>query len=78
MSSPRRANSWSSFAWPRRSSTTGTATIFLGMHFGNRTRQSLATQFDLTAPGVTHVYRTTAKRLHDHPRFQRYAEGGAP
>ena len=53
-------------------------TIFFGMHFGTRTRQSLATEFDLTAPGVTHVYRTTAKRLHDHPRFQRYAEGGAP
>lgn len=52
--------------------------IFLGMHFGTRTRQSLATEFDLTPPGVTHVYRATAKRLHEHPRFQRYAEGGAP
>ncbi len=52
-------------------------TIFLGLHFETRTRQSLATQFDLTPPGVTHVYRTTAQRLHEHPRFQRYAEGGA-
>jgi DNA-directed RNA polymerase specialized sigma24 family protein len=53
-------------------------TIFLGLHFGGRTRQSLAEEFDLTPPGVTHVYRTTAKRLYDHPRFQRYAEGGTP
>ena len=53
-------------------------TIFLALHFGARTRQSLATQFDLTAPGVRHVYRTVAKRLYEHPRFQRYAEGGAP
>jgi hypothetical protein len=52
-------------------------TIFLGRHFGTRTRDSLAEEFDLTPPGVTHVYRMTAKRLHDHPRFQRYAEGGA-
>jgi hypothetical protein len=53
-------------------------TVFLGRHFGTHTRESLAEQFDLTPPGVTHVYRTTAKRLYDHPRFQRYAEGGAP
>lgn len=52
-------------------------TIFLGLHFETRTRQSLATQFDLTTPGVRHVYRTVAKRLYEHPRFQRYAEGGA-
>jgi DNA-directed RNA polymerase specialized sigma24 family protein len=53
-------------------------TVFLGMHFRTRTRQSLAAEFNLTAPGVTHVYRTIAKRLYEHPRFQRYAEGGAP
>lgn len=53
-------------------------TIFLGLHFDSRTRKSLAEEFDLTPPGVTHVYRTTAKRLYEHPRFQRYAEGGPP
>jgi len=53
-------------------------TIFLGRQFGTRTRESLAEEFGLTPPGVTHVYRTTAKQLHDHPRFQRYAEGGPP
>lgn len=52
-------------------------TIFLGMHSGTRSRQSLAAEFDLTPPGVTHVYRTTARRLYEHPRFQRHAEGGA-
>ena len=52
--------------------------IFFGVHFGTRARTSLATEFDLTSPGVTHVYRMTAKRLYEHPRFQRYAEGGAP
>jgi DNA-directed RNA polymerase specialized sigma24 family protein len=53
-------------------------TIFLGLHFGTRTPQSLATEFNLTRPGVAHVYRVTAKRLYDHPRFQRHAEGGTP
>jgi DNA-directed RNA polymerase specialized sigma24 family protein len=51
--------------------------IFLGLHFETCTRQSLATQFGLTPPGVTHIYRTAAKRLYAHPRFQRYAERGA-
>ena len=52
-------------------------TIFLGLHFQTRTRRSLAEELDLTPPGVTHVYRMTAKRLYEHPRFQRYREGGA-
>ena len=53
-------------------------TIFLGLHFADRTRKSLAEEFGLTPPGVTHVYRTVARRLYEHPRFQRYAEGDAP
>lgn len=52
--------------------------IFLGLHFDSCTRQSLAAQFGLTPPGVTHVYRKAAKQLYEHPRFQRYADGGAP
>ncbi|HVE92053.1 MAG TPA: hypothetical protein VNE62_07110 [Actinomycetota bacterium] len=51
-------------------------TIFLGLHFGDRTRKSLAEEFDLTPPGVTHIYKQVSRRLHDHPRFQRFTEGG--
>lgn len=51
-------------------------TIYLGCHFQTRTRQSLADEFNLTAPGVTHVYLKVARQLHKHPRFQRYSEGG--
>jgi DNA-directed RNA polymerase specialized sigma24 family protein len=52
--------------------------IFLGMHFQGRSRASLAEEFDLTPPGVTYIYRRVAQRLYEHPRFQRYAEGGSP
>jgi RNA polymerase sigma factor (sigma-70 family) len=51
-------------------------TIFLGLHFEERTRQSLAEEFGLTGPGVTHIYRKISKRLHNHPRFLRFTEGG--
>lgn len=51
--------------------------IFLGLHFQDRTRRSLADEFHLTPPGVVHIYKQTAKRLYDHPRFQQFTEGGA-
>lgn len=51
-------------------------TIFLGMQFQTRTRTSLAEQFGLTKPGVTHVYANAARKLHADPRFP-YAEGDA-
>ncbi|HEY7824369.1 MAG TPA: hypothetical protein VIG24_16115, partial [Acidimicrobiia bacterium] len=50
--------------------------IFVGLHTGKRTRQSLAEQFDLTVPGVVDIWKRSAKKIHDHPRFQLYAEGG--
>ncbi|MDF1596176.1 MAG: hypothetical protein P1T08_08770 [Acidimicrobiia bacterium] len=51
-------------------------TIFLGLHTGERSRDSLANEFDLSPPGVTYVYRRIAQRLYDHPRFQRFTQGG--
>lgn len=50
--------------------------IFFGLHFEGRTRVSLAQELGLTPPGVTHVYRTVARRLYQDPRFQRYTERG--
>ncbi|MCP4384706.1 MAG: hypothetical protein GY798_25385 [Hyphomicrobiales bacterium] len=48
--------------------------IFMGIHYGTRTRVSLAEEFDLSPPGVTHVYKTIALKLYQHPRFQRFAQ----
>jgi hypothetical protein len=51
-------------------------TIFLGLQFQTCTRASLAEEFELTTPGVTHVYVRAARKLHADPRFP-YAEGEA-